>query len=59
MMKSLKPVIYPPFNVKMPTIVDILTFMSRINFMLSGVEQDLFSKLGPSTSMKSHNLPSN
>ena len=26
-------------NVKMPTIVGILTLMSRINFMLSGVEQ--------------------
>ena len=25
-------------NVKMPTIVGILTFMSRINFMLSWVE---------------------
>ena len=25
-------------NVKMPTIVGILTFMSRINFMLSSVE---------------------
>ena len=25
-------------NVKMPTIVGILTFMSMINFMLSGVE---------------------
>ena len=27
-------------NVKMPTIVGILTFMSRINFMLSGVEHE-------------------
>ena len=27
-----------PLNVKMPMIVGILTFMSRINFMLSGVE---------------------
>ena len=27
-------------NVKMPTIVGILTFMSRINFMLSLVEQE-------------------
>ena len=26
--------------VKMPTIVGILTFMSRINFLLSGVEHD-------------------
>ena len=29
-------------NVKMPTIVGILTFMSRINFMLSWVEHGLF-----------------
>ena len=27
-------------NVKMPTIVDILTFMSRINFVLRLVEQE-------------------
>ena len=27
-------------NVKMPTIVGILTFMSRINFMLSSVEHE-------------------
>ena len=27
-------------NVKMPTIVGILTFMSRINFVLSGVEYE-------------------
>ena len=27
-------------NVKMPTIVGILTFMSRINFMLSWVENE-------------------
>ena len=27
-------------NVKMPTIVGILTFMSRINFMLSRVEHE-------------------
>ena len=32
---SLEPAIYPANNVKMPTIVGILTFMSRINFMLS------------------------
>ena len=29
-------------NVKMSTIVGILTFMSMINFMLSGVENDIF-----------------
>ena len=27
-------------NVKMPTVVGILTFMSRINFMLSRVEHE-------------------
>ena len=27
-------------NVKMPTIVGILTLMSRINFVLSGVEHE-------------------
>ena len=27
-------------NVKMPTIVDILTFMSTINFVLSGIEHE-------------------
>ena len=32
--KSTKPVLYPA-NVKMQTIVGILIFMSRINFMLS------------------------
>ena len=31
-------VFFPLINVKMPTIVGILTFMSRKNFMLSGVE---------------------
>ena len=29
-------------NVKMPTIVGILTFMSRKNFMLSCVEHEIF-----------------
>ena len=29
-------------NVKMPTIVGILTFMSRINFVLSQVEHEFF-----------------
>ena len=33
--KSLKCCIYHDNNVKMPTIVGILTFMSRINFVLS------------------------
>ena len=31
---------YPLINVKMPTIVGILTFMSRTNFMLSLVEHE-------------------
>ena len=35
-------------NVKMPTVVGILTFMSRINFMLSSVEnKKSFITLGP------------
>ena len=35
-------------NVKMSTIVSILTFMSMINFMLSSVEQEKsFTTLGP------------
>ena len=34
--------IFPAHNVKMPTIVGILTFMSRKNFMLSGVEYEFF-----------------
>ena len=35
-------------NVKMPTIVGILTFMSRINFVLSLVEHEKsFTTLGP------------
>ena len=29
-------------NVEMPTIVGILTLMSRINFVLSGVEHEFF-----------------
>ena len=33
-------------NVKMPTIVGILTFMSRKNFMLSRVEHEKFYNLG-------------
>ena len=32
-------------NVKMPTIVGILTFMSRINFMISLVEHEKFYNL--------------
>ena len=43
--KSLRCCIYPAhfillINVKMPTIVGILTFMSRINFMLSLIEHE-------------------
>ena len=33
-------------NVKMPTIVGILTFMSRINYMLSRVKHGKFYSLG-------------
>ena len=37
--KALSCCIYHANNVKMPTIVGILTFMSKINFVLSLVEQ--------------------
>ena len=33
-------VFFMPVNVKMQTIVGILTFMSRINFVLSSVEHE-------------------
>ena len=33
-------VFIPLINVEMPTTVDILTFMSRIKVMLSGVEHE-------------------
>ena len=33
-------------NVKMPTIVGILTFMSMINFMLSSVEKEKVYNFG-------------
>ena len=36
-------------NVKMPTIVGILTFMSRINCTLNWVEYEKFIDLGPGT----------
>ena len=35
-------------NVKMPTIVGILTFISRINFMLSEVEHEKSSEINKS-----------
>ena len=39
---------FPLINVKMPTIVGILTFMSRKNFMLSRVEHEkTFINSGP------------
>ena len=39
-------------NVKMPTIVGILTFMSRINFVLSRVEyENSFITLGPGSNL--------
>ena len=40
-------------NVKMPTIVGILTFISRINFVLSRVEHEKsFITLGPESVKK-------
>ena len=42
-------------NVKMPNIVGILTFISMINFMLSGVEHETsFITLGPGCIMGSY-----
>ena len=49
-----------PINVKMPTIVGILTFMSRINFVLSCVEHEKsFITSGPenSTVQSLYNTP--
>ena len=45
---------FPLINVKMPTIVGILTFMSRKNFMLSqvGHEKSLITS-GPDQSLLS------
>ena len=40
--KSLRSCIYHANNVKIPTIVGILTFMSRINFVLSLVGNRIF-----------------
>ena len=43
-------------NVKMPTIVGILTFMSRINFVLSRVEYEKsFITSGPGIQIKDGN----
>ena len=39
-LKLLKNAFILLINVKMPTIVGILTFMSRINFKFSGVEHE-------------------
>ena len=40
-------------NIKMPTIVGILTFMSRINFMLSWVEnENSFITSGPAAHLR-------
>ena len=45
-------------NVKRPTIVGILTFMNRINFMLTRVEPEKgFSTSGPGPGYLSFNLP--
>ena len=41
-LKSLRCCIYLAINVKMPTIVGILTFMSRITFVLSRVEREKY-----------------
>ena len=42
-------------NVKMPTIVGILTFTSRKNFMLSCVEHEKsFISSGPGKTLKQH-----
>ena len=38
-------------KVKMPTIIGILTFMSRINFVLSWVEHEFFYNLRGQVSM--------
>ena len=45
--KFLRLCIYLLINVKMLTIVGILTFMSRINFVLSRVGYVFFYNLGP------------
>ena len=51
---SLKLVIYPAQNVKMPTIVGMLTFMSRINFSISWAEHEKsFITLGPGPALNS------
>ena len=39
---------FPLINVKMPTIVGILTFSRRKNSMLSRVEHEFFYIFGPS-----------
>ena len=44
--KSLSCVFIMLINVKMQTIVGILTFMSRINFVLSRVEHEKVYNLG-------------
>ena len=43
-------------NVKMPTVVGILTFMSRKNFMLSRVEHEKVITSGPDQSLLSQNI---
>ena len=40
-------VLFMLINIKMPTIVDILTFMSMIDFMFSGDEHEKFYYRGP------------
>ena len=44
--------VFPLINVKMPTVVGILTFMSRKNFMLSLVEhENSFITSGPGSTL--------
>ena len=40
-------VVFLLINVKMPTVVGILTFLNRKNFMLNWVEHDFFITSGP------------
>ena len=56
-LKSIRYCIYHANNIKMPTIVGILTLMSRINFMLSLVEHGkIFITSGPDLPVKGGNF---
>ena len=53
--KYLRRCIYQAKNIKMPTIVGILTFMSKINFVLSCVEHEKsFITSGPDRNPQRH-----